>query len=137
MARSKYYSQASNSVIVDGFAIEDFFEGDDAIAWEPEGDSITATRGLDKNALSFGSPRPGRLTIKLKPTSPSIPRLVEFVRAQENGNPRLVGAQVTTGVQDIIDMEDCGVLDNGFTSGGPTMQAREFVIVCASYQLGE
>lgn len=135
MAREQFYSQASNSVIIDGFALEDFFEGDDAIAWEPEGDAITATRGLDKNALSFGSPRPGRLTIKLKPTSVSIERLNELVNAQERGTPRLFAGQVTTGVKDILNMEDCGIIDNGFTTGGPTMQAREYVIVCANYDV--
>lgn len=135
--RTEFYSQNSHTVLADGFALEDLFEGDDVIAFEPQGDAVTATRGLDRNRLSFGGRRTAILTVRLKPTSPSIERLSELVRAQNEGNPRLIPVQVTTGVNDVLSLDNCGIVDNGFTTGGPSMQAREYQFIAESYELNE
>lgn len=137
MARTEYYSQNNHSLVIDGIAIEDFDEGDDVIAFEPIGDGSSVTRGLDKNKTSFASPRPGQLTIRLKPTSPSLARLNELVRSGESGNPRLFDVQVTTGVRDVLTLTGCSINENGWTTGGPTMQGRPYVIVAENYTLDE
>ncbi len=135
MARLTYYNQNTHSVIIQGVSIRDFYEGEDVIAWEPQGDLITATRGLDRNAISVGSGRPGALTLRLKPTSRSIIFLQEL--AEIGGNFRLVGALVTTGVEDVLALIDAAVEDMGFQTGGPTMQARVFKLTAANYTLTE
>ncbi len=136
MARNTtLYSQANHSVLVDGLALEDFAEGDDVIAFEIIGDAATVTRGLDGNKPSAGSRRPGNLTVRLKPTSSSIERLEELVRQQENGTPRAFRTTVVTGVDDVLTLRDCLIQANGFNTGGPVMQPREYVIVGSEYDL--
>ena len=137
MARQEFYNQAEHTVTADGFALEDFAEGDDVIAFEPQGDASVATRGLDRNRISFGSPRPGLLTIRLKPTSPSLDRLNELVRSQESGTPRLVDVQVGTGVKDVLRLTNCAIIESGWSTGGPTMQPREYQFIAENYELSE
>lgn len=137
MARSIFYDQNTHSLAVAGIPIQDFHEGDDVIAWEPQGDNVTTTRGLDSNAISFGSPRPGILTVRLKPTSPSIILLQELSTIAHSGFPRLVPALLTTGVEDVLDLINCAVSDTGYQTGGGTMQARTFTITAENYNLRE
>jgi hypothetical protein len=136
MARNTtLYSQASHSVIVDGLAIEDFGDGDDAIAFEIIGDAATVTRGLDTNKPSAGGRRPGNLRVRLKPTSPSIERLEELARQQDNGNPRTFRVTVVTGVSDVLSLRGCLIQAAGFNTGGPVMQLREYTFVGSEYDL--
>ena len=138
MARNtEYYNQAEHTVIMDGFALEDFDDGDDVFAFEPQGDGASVTRGLDKNKTSFASPRPGLLTIRLKATSPSITRLDEIVRAAESGSPRLFAGRVATGVKDVLRLTNCSIVEGGFTTGGPTMQPRTYQFNCENYEFSE
>lgn len=137
MARTEFYNQADHTVTVDGFALEDFAEGDDVIAFEPVGDASSATRGLDRNRISFASPRPGQVTIRVKPTSPSISRLNELVRSQESGTPRLFDVQISTGVQDVLRLTNCAIVESGWSTGGPTMQPREYQFIGENYELSE
>ena len=137
MPRTQFYNQKDHSVILDGFAIQDFDEGDDVISFEPQGDATSATRGLDRNRLSFASPRPGLVTIRLKPTSPSISRLDALVRAQEGGAPRLLQLRISTGVKDVLRLVNCGIVESGFTTGGPSMQPREYQFIAENYVKSE
>ena len=137
MARSEYYNQADHSVVADGFALEDFAEGDDVIAFEPQGDAASATRGLDRNRINFTSPRPGLLTIRLKPTSPSITRLQELVTANESGTPRLIDVRVSTGVKDVLRLTNCAIIQSGWQTGGTTMQPREYQFIAENYEQSE
>lgn len=137
MPRTEFYNQAEHTVVIDGTALEDFAEGDDVIAFEPQGDASSATRGLDRNRISFASPRPGLLTVRLKPTSPQLSRLNELVRAQESGQPRLFDVRITTGVGDVLRLTNCAVNESGFQTGGTTMQPREFQFIGENYELSE
>lgn len=123
---TQFYSQASHSVNVAGRPLEDYFEGNDVIAFEPEGSSFTLSRGLDQNKPSIGSRRPGILTVRLKPTSPSVDYLDELVRNQENGNAIVFNVTVVTGVNDVLTLRDSVIEKQGYTTGGPEMQARVY-----------
>ena len=137
MARTEFYNQADHTVTVDGFILEDFAEGDDVIAFEPQGDASSATRGLDRNRISFASPRPGLVTVRVKPTSPSIARLNEIVRSQENGTPRLFDVRISTGVNDVLRLTNCAIIESGWTTGGATMQPREYQFIAENYEISE
>ncbi|MBL4769536.1 MAG: hypothetical protein JKY94_17820 [Rhodobacteraceae bacterium] len=133
----EFYDQAAHSVLIDGVLIEDFFEGEGTIAFAPVGDLITQNRGLDGNALSLGSRRPGDLTIMLKPTSPSLAFLNGILTAQANGAPSLFNVTVTLGVQDVLSLTGCLLQDSEVSSGGPTMEARPFVVKASNYDKRE
>jgi hypothetical protein len=137
MARQEFYNQADHTLIVDGTALQDFDEGDDVISFEPQGDGATYTEGLDRNRISFRSPRVGMLTVRLKPTSPSIARLTELLQAQEQGAPRLFDVQLKTGVKDVLRLKNCAIVDSGFTTGGTKMAPREYQFIAENYELTE
>lgn len=133
MARETFYNQRSHSVIVAGTALEDFAEGE-AINFEPQGDEITATRGLDRNALSLGSDRVGMLTVQLKPTSPSIEFLDGIIRDVKAGARGEFDVQYRDGVGQFVDAERCLCQKNNRASGGTTMQPYTYVFMMANYE---
>ena len=135
MPRTEFYDQRTHSVVVDDLPLRDFGEGEDAIAFEIDGELVSVTRGLDRNAISRGSERPMTLVVRLKPTSPDLTRLQELADARTGF--RLVDATVTTGVEDTVNLTNCGVEDRDFGTGGPTMQDRTFAIVASNYALSE
>lgn len=137
MARTQFYNRASHSVVVDGFAVEDFTDGDDAIAIEFDGDGVSATQGLDRNSISFNSQRIARMTVTVKATSASIARLRELANGPHNGNPRLIDARVTTGVNDKFAGFGGGVEELGYNSGGAAQTPRAFRITFSSYEANE
>ena len=135
MARLEFYDQNQHSVIVDGLAIEDFHDGEDAIAFAPEGQLVGGSRGLDRNRISLGSPRMGTLTLRLKPTSPSIDFLNELANLAGQGQARLFDCVISTGVADVLSMVNCAAIDTDYQTGGPNMQTRTFEIMCENYEI--
>lgn len=135
MPRFEFYDRNLHGVTVDGVRIEDFAEGDDVIAWAPEGNLVQATQGMDSNALAFSSPRTGKLTLKLKATSPSIALLQELADLATYGQARLFDCTITTGVNDFLYLFGCGMEDQEFQTGGESMPTRSYVIVASNYQL--
>ena len=133
MPRTAFYSQRNHSVVVDGASLEDFAEGDNVIAFEPQGDAVSTQRGLDKNNINFGSPRPGWLTVQLKPTSLSINDLELAIRNQEDGNPRLIDISVMTGVNEVLSLTRAGIEEQGFGTGGTSGTPRTYVFKAENY----
>lgn len=124
-----YYSQANHSVVVNGTPMLDFAEGD-AIAWEDlAADKVAATEGLDGARISFSSSKAGKITIKLKPTSPVIEFLNYLINMQQNGLPQLLQVSIMTGVNEVVSLINCGVQRGGGSTGGPTMVEREYSFV--------
>ena len=138
----QYYSQSKNSVVVYSEAggwnrtMKDFFEGDDAIAWEPNAERVSVTEGLDGAALSVASGRAGKITIKLKPTSPCCGLLNKLANLNSS-DPQLVDVSIVTGVEGIIKLTTCLVHAQGSSSGGTTMQASVFVFTGTKLVLDE
>lgn len=132
MARNvQYYSQANHSVVVGSHLIRDFAEGD-AISWEDmTPDKVTVTEGLDGARTSLSASKAGKITIKLKPTSPSIDHLNYLIEQQtsQTGSytPRTV--TITTGVNEVITLLNAGVQRGSSNTGGPQMTEREFSFI--------
>ena len=143
MARNtQLYSQSKNSVVVYSEAggwnrtMKDFFEGDDVIAWEPNAERVAVTEGLDGAALSVSSGRAGKITIKLKPTSPCAGLLNKLANLNSS-DPQLVDVSIVTGVEEVVKLVNCLVHAEGSSSGGATMQASTFVFTGTKLTLDE
>ena len=142
MRNTTFYSQAKNSVVVsaaDGTwsrVIKDYYEGDDAISWEPNAERVAVTEGLDKSALSLSSGRAGKITIKLKPTSPDCGALTRLYNMRLT-TPQLVNVSIVTGVDEQHSLGNAFVNVSGGSTGGTTMQARDFVFTGEDLRLDE
>lgn len=124
-----YYSQSNHSVVVGSHIVTDFAEGD-AISFEDITlDKVAVMEGLDGARTSFSASKAGKITVKLKPTSPSIDYLNYLIERQINGAPRLQEVSITTGVNEVIKLTNAGVQRAAGTTGGPTMTEREFSFV--------
>ena len=124
-----YYSQANHSVVVGGRPMLDFAEGD-SISWEDlAADKVAATEGLDGARISFSSAKAGKITIKLKPTSPCIEYLNYLIARQQAGSPQLLTVAIMTGVNEVITLINCGVNRGSGSTGGPTMVEREYSFI--------
>lgn len=138
----QYYSQSKNSVVVTPVgggwsrSLKDFFEGDDAIAWEPNAERITVTEGFDKSAISMSSGSAGKVTVKLKPTSPDVGLLNKLYNLNRT-NPQLLNVSIVTGVEEIVKLNNCAVNVTGTSSGGATMVARTFEFIGEEMNLDE
>jgi len=124
-----YYSQANHAVTIGNRVVEDFAEGD-SIGWEditPE--AVSVTEGLDGARISFGAGRAGKVTIKLKPTSPTINYLNYLIDAQKSGIAFMLPVAVTSGVNEVVKLINCGVQRGSVATGGTTMSEREFSFI--------
>lgn len=130
MARNLlYYSQANHSVTVGNHVIHDYAEGD-AISWEDvTPDKVAVMEGLDGARTSFSASKAGKITVKLKPTSPSIDYLNYLIKQQVSGKPSLVSVSITTGVNEVVSLINCGVQRGSSASGGPAMSEREYSFI--------
>lgn len=129
MRNTFYYSQANHAVTVGNRVIEDFAEGD-AISWEdntPE--AVAVTEGLDGARISFGAGRAGKVTIKLKPTSPTINYLNYLISMQKAGIAAMLPVAITSGVNEVVKLINCGVQRGGAATGGTAMSEREFSFI--------
>ena len=124
-----YYSQKNNSVSVNGIPMQDFDEGE-AITWEyitPE--KVSVTEGLDATRMSVASGTGGKVTIKLKPTSPSVTYLLTLYRAQQAGLVVPLVVTIRTGVNDTQTLINAGINCQGGGTGDAKMSGRTFEFV--------
>ena len=130
MARNKrYYNQKTHTVVVGDRTLQDFAEGD-SISWEPlNADKVTVVEGFDGARLSFSSSRAGKITVKLKPTSPDVGWLTAQVRLNSTDNPPVFNVTINTGVKERHSLINAGILKAGGATGGPSMTEREFTFV--------
>lgn len=124
-----YYSQATHAVVVGTRPVQDFAEGD-AISWEDiSADKVAVTEGLDGARVSLSASRAGKITIKLKPTSPTIEYLNYLIDRQQAGLPILQTVTITTGVNEVVSLINAGVQRGPGNTGGPTMVEREYSFI--------
>ena len=128
MPRNKlYYSQSKHGVSVNNVALTDF-DGDECIAWEyVNPDKVQVTEGFDGSRISVGAGSAGKITVKLKPTSPSVGYLNALAKAARSGHPTLLSVVITTGVNETHALTNAVVVSQGGGSGAPQMSARTFV----------
>lgn len=134
---TQYYSQTNHQVAVtpkvgggSAHIIKDFFS-DDSITWEYiNSDKVTAIEGLDGTGLSVAACRAARVTVVLKPTSPSVGYLTTLFNKLNGTNPIPVDVTINTGVKEVHRLSYAFVQPSGTSgTGGPTMTARTFVFV--------
>lgn len=142
MSRQQIYNQKNNSVVISAIdgawsrTIVDYGEGDDVIAWEPQAERVTVMEGLDRAALSVSSGTAGKVTIKLKPTSPDCGFLNKLYN-QNRTNPQLVNISIVDGVKENIRLNRAVVNIEGSSSGGTTMQIRSFIFIGEEFLVDE
>ena len=135
MARTTtVYSQAIHSVKVAAASgsfskiLRDFAEGD-SIAFAPTvTDAVSVTDGFDQSKISVAASRSGKITIKLKPTSPSVGFLTNLA-LQNRTAPQIVNVTILTGVNETLQLENAGVNMSGGATGADKMSEREFSFI--------
>lgn len=130
---TKFYSQAKCSVIVaaaDGSwsrTLKDFAEGDDVIAWKPNGEKVTITDGFDQAGISISSAKSGSITVKLKSTSADVGALTKIYNLHQTA-PQLVTVSIVTGVETNEKLIDAAVdIPDGGSTGGTKMTDYTFI----------
>lgn len=134
--RVNLYAQNRHTLIIDGFPITGFAEGD-FMTVKMEGNSANRTKGGDGPAMNIATGQGGVISISLLPTSPYLGDLYA-IREQQKNNPRLFSIVLMTGVEEVITAAGCafGELPQ-FQSGGPSMQGRQFDIECLKIDLDQ
>ena len=124
--RMNLYGQGRHIVVVDGIPLTGFAEGD-FISIKADGNAAQRTQGGDGPAMNLTVAQGGQVTLSLLPTSPAI-GLMYQIRGAQLVNPRLFNVVVMTGVDEVITAAGCAFGDlPQLATGGPTMQARQFV----------
>jgi len=131
---TQLYSQAKCSVIVaaaDGSfqrVVTDFAGDNDAISFEPNEGRIKVQEGLDRSRLSVSAGTAGKVTLKLKPTSPEC-GLFNRLYKLHRSNPILLNISIYSGVEEVVKLQNClGDLATAST-GGAEMQTQSFTFI--------
>ena len=127
MARINLYAQNRHTLIVDGVAIQGFAEGD-FLSVKQDGNAAARTQGADGPSMNISSAQGGNITIELQPTSPALGQLYAL-REQQLREPRMFSIVLVSGVDETINAAGCAFGEQPqFSTGGPTMQGRQFSI---------
>lgn len=134
MSRKNIYMQARHTLIIDGVPITGFADGDH-LQIKPEGNAAARSQGGDGPAMNISVDQGGQITISLLPTSPALGTLYSLRDAQKL-SPRLFGIVLMSGVEEVITGAGCafGELPQ-FSTGGPTMQGRQFLFECLKIKM--
>lgn len=129
MARINLYAQNRHTLVVDGVPMTGFAEGD-FLTVKEDGNAAVRNVGADGPAMSLSTKQGGNFTLSLQPTSPAL-GLVYGMREQQNALPRLFNVVLLSGVDEMINFKGCAFADQPqFTTGGPSMQPRQFSFEC-------
>ena len=132
--RSNIYTQARHTLVVDGIPVVGFAEGDH-IQVKMDGAAAARTQGGDGPAMNVSVDQGGQLTIGINPTSPVL-GLLYGTRDAQKATPRLFSVVLMSGVEEIISASGCAFGDlPQFSTGGPTMQPRQFVLECLKIKM--
>lgn len=128
---TQFYSQANHSVLItaaSGFGVnrvlKDFASGN-CIGFKPNSDAVAVTEGFDGARISFSTTSAGQIIVKLKPTSSDVGFLTRLYNLRKT-NPVLLNVTITTGVNEIHKLINCGINVAGGDTGDNTMSEREF-----------
>lgn len=127
MPRINLYAQNRHTLVIDGVPISGFAEGD-FITVKQDGNAASRSMGADGPSMNLSTEQGGNLTISLQPTSPEIGTLYAL-REQQARDPRMFSIILLSGVDEIVNAGGCAFGDQPqFSTGGPTMQPRQFNI---------
>ena len=134
--RSNFYAQANTTLLVNGINVGGLAEGD-CIRIKADGGAAIRTKGADGPSLSISSFQGGTLEFDLKPTSPALGIMYALWQSQQSlgGAVGPFAIIVMTGVQEVIAAVGMfGDLPQ-FSTGGPQMQPRKFMLECTALKL--
>jgi len=132
--RTNIYMQQRHTLIIDGVPINGFAEGD-YIRVKLDGNAAQRTQGGDGPTMNLTVKQGGQLNISLLPTSPALGTLYAL-REKQHTNPRLFSVVLMSGVEEVITASGCAFGDlPEFSTGGPTMQPRQFSLECLDIAL--
>lgn len=136
MARINLYGQNRHTLVIDGFPVTGFYEGD-FIQIKEDGNAAVRNLGADGPAMSLSTKQGGNILISIMPTSP-VAGIIYGIREQQNENPRLFSIILLSGVDELINGKGCAFGDQPqFSTGGPTMQARQFSFECLEIEMDQ
>ncbi len=134
MARINLYAQNRHTLVVDGVQMSGFAEGD-FVTIKEDGNAAVRNAGADGPSMSLSTKQGGNFTLSLTPVSPALGKLYSM-REQQNATPRLFNIAVLSGVDELISCKGCAFADHPqFTTGGPTMQPRQFSFECLQIEM--
>ena len=132
--RLPLYSQNLHTLIIDGFPITGFADGD-WLSVKIDGGGVTRTQGSQGPVLNRVAPQGGQITVNLLPTSRALGDVLG-IREDVFSNHRLFNVALITGVEEIITASGCAFADMPqFQTGGPTMQGRQFPLKALKIRL--
>lgn len=132
--RINLYAQNRHAIIVDGVPLSNFAEGD-FLQVKLDGNAASRTQGGDGPGMNISAEQGGQITISLMPTSQALGMLYGL-RDQQKRNPRMFSLVLTSGVEELITASGCAFGDlPQFSTGGPTMQPRQFMLECLEIKL--
>lgn len=124
---TQFMNQADSSVIIDGFLLTDFLDGD-SIRVIPAGEGSAMDVGLDKATTLFGTNKSGTLEVDLKPTSPALDFINGLFSNQLNGAGRLLSGEVLTSASETYGLSGVSIVNPGTGStGARTISGRTVV----------
>lgn len=120
------YLQNRHTLVIAGIPVFGFAEGD-FMSVKLEGAAAARTKGGDGPAMNISTDQGGQIRISLLPTSPVLGAMYA-IRDSQKTIPALFSVVLMSGVGELIAASGCGMGEPADAkSGGPTMQAREFV----------
>lgn len=134
--RLPLYSQNLHTLVIDGFPMRGFADGD-WMGVKIDGGHVVRAQGGDGAILNRVAEQGGQITINLLPTSPALGDVLG-IRTDVQRTPRLFNMALITGVEEIITALGCGFGDMPeFRTGGPVMTPRSFVFECIEIKLDD
>lgn len=136
MARINFYGQNRHTLVVDGIPLSGFAEGD-FIQIKEDGNAAVRSLGADGPSMSFSTKQGGNATFSLQSTSPAL-GIIYGLRKQQEDNQRFFAVIILSGVDELINLGGCAFGDHPqFSTGGPTMQPRQFSLECLSITMDQ
>lgn len=127
MARTSFYNQATNTLVIDGVTVRGIAEGD-SIRINEVGDKAQTSQGLDRAETSMSTDRRAELEVDLQATSPYMSIVNATERRQAEGTGRLLDGSVRTGVNELEKLQGLALKRKGsIKSGGIKGQFRTVV----------
>lgn len=132
--RINLYAQNRHTVVFDGVPLQGFAEGD-FLNVKLDGNAAERSQGADGPSMSLSTAQGGNITLSLQPTSPSL-GAIYAIRDQQAHDPRMFSIVLISGVEELINASNCAFGDlPQFTTGGPTMQPRQFSVEALKIKL--
>ena len=132
--RSSLYMQQRHTIVIDGVPCSGFAEGD-YIQVKLDGAAAARTQGGDGPAMNVSVDQGGQIMISLNPISPVL-GVLYGIRDAQKVTPRMFSIVLMSGVEEIITASGCAFGDlPQFSTGGPTMQPRQFAFECLKIKL--